>query len=66
MNYFTEIKIISQEAKNYIIYGLFLSIMFYVGTEASSLRSFILISVVSILPEFLNMIKKEINVKKNL
>jgi len=66
MNYFTEIKVISQEAKNYITYGFFLSIMFYVGTEASSLRSFILISVVSILPEFLNMIKKEINVKKNL
>lgn len=50
-------KLISKEKSKYILYSIFIPIIFYVGTEASSIRSFILLGVISILPDIINNFK---------
>ena len=50
-------KLISKEKSKYILYSIFIPIIFYVGTEESSIRSFILLGVISILPDIINNFK---------
>ena len=46
-----DIKLLSYNQSRFILYSIYLSTLFYVGTEASSLRSFILLGIISILPD---------------
>ena len=43
-----KLKLISYEKSKYILYSIYLSTIFYVGTEAASLRSFILLALISL------------------
>ena len=58
-------KFISKEQYQYLIYSTYLPIIFFVGTEASSTRSFILLVLISILPDIVSTINQNINIKKN-
>ena len=54
LNNLTKLNLISYEKSRYILYAIYFSTIFYVATEASSLRSFILLGVITILPDLLN------------
>ena len=46
----------------FLLYGIYLTLALYVGTEASSNRSFIILVLISILPDYLiNHFKKDIS-----
>ena len=51
-----KLKLISNEQLKYLTYSIYLPIIFYVGTEASSTRSFVLLGLISILPDIIKSI----------
>jgi len=55
---FVKKKYLTLEKKKFIIYSIYVPLIFFVGTEGSSLRSFILLSIISLLPDLLDSIKK--------
>ena len=65
LNKSVHLKFISKEQYQYLIYSIYLPIIFYVGTEASSTRSFILLGLISILPDIISTINQNRNIKKN-
>ena len=64
LNKSVHLKFISKEQYKYLIYSTYLPIIFFVGTEASSTRSFILLSLISILPDIVSTINQNRNIKK--
>ncbi len=54
--------LINKAQSNFLIYSVYLTFAFYIGTEASSTRSFLLLVIISLLPDYLdyyfNRIKK--------
>ena len=63
-----KLDLISSNKSQYLLYSIYISIIFYVGTEASSLRSFILIGLIAILPDlietYLLKYKKKLKINK--
>ena len=59
-----KLKLISNEQLKYLTYSIYLPIIFYVGTEASSTRSFILLGLISILPDIIKSINNNKIYKK--
>ncbi len=57
--------LINKEQSNFLIYSVYLTFAFYIGTEASSTRSFLLLVIISLLPDYLgynfSRIKKKLN-----
>ena len=48
-------RIVNDEQIRFCLYGLYFTLALYVGTEASSTRSFILLIFISILPDYLTL-----------
>ena len=63
-----KLDLISSNKSQYLLYSIYIPIIFYVGTEASSLRSFILIGLITILPDlietYLLKYKKKLKINK--
>lgn len=55
-------KIIDKNHINFCLYSIYLSFAFYVGTEASSTRSFLMLVIISLLPDYINY---QLNLKRN-
>lgn len=47
-------KLINKEQFNFILYSIYFAFAFYVGTEASSTRSFFFLVIISLLPDFID------------
>ena len=58
------LNLLTKEQSKYLIYAFYFPIIFYVGTEASSTRSFILLGLISILPDIVSTINQNSNIKK--
>lgn len=58
--------LINKEQLNFLLYSIYLTFAFYVGTEASSTRSFLLLVIISLLPDYLGYNLSRIkNIKMN-
>lgn len=55
------LNLLTKEKSKYLIYAFYFPIIFYVGTEASSTRSFILLGIISILPDIVSSINRNKN-----
>ena len=59
-------RLINKEQLNFLLYSIYLTFAFYVGTEASSTRSFLLLVIISLLPDYLGYNLSRIkNIKMN-
>ena len=47
-------ELINKEQFNFILYSIYFAFAFYVGTEASSTRSFFFLVIISLLPDFID------------
>ena len=58
--------LINKEQLNFLLYSIYLTFAFYVGTEASSTRSFLLLVIISLLPDYIsyNLSKTRIKIEK--
>ena len=50
--------LLSFENYQFITFSIYLPLIFFVGTEASSLRSFVLLSIISLLPDLMSNVFK--------
>ena len=58
--------LINKQQLNFLLYSIYLAFVFYVGTEASSTRSFLLLVIISLLPDYLGYNLSRIkNIKMN-
>jgi len=53
-------KMLSKENSKFIFYSFFIPLGLFIGTEASSMRSFIILCIISLLPDLLISIKKNL------
>jgi hypothetical protein len=55
--------LINKEQLNFLLYSIYLTFAFYVGTEASSTRSFLLLVIISLLPDYISHNFSKIRIK---